>query len=58
VADHHKWVTRQAVQFAHHLCTPHKAVGDDGDGRYAQPFGFNGVVQTARRAPGAGNLYD
>ena len=50
VADHRERVALQAVDFAHRLRGACEAVGDDSDGRDAEPLCLNRVVQTARRA--------
>ena len=50
VADHGERIAGQAVHPRDDLRAALEAVGDDGDRRYAQALGLDGVVQTARRA--------
>jgi hypothetical protein len=47
---HRERIALQSVQAAHRLRGARKAVGDDRDGRDAEPLCFDRVVQTARRA--------
>ena len=50
VRDRHERVSGQSVQLGDHLSAALEAIGHDCDSGNAQPLGFNGVVQTARRA--------
>ena len=50
VLDDRERIAFQSVHIADGLRGAREAVGDDGDGRDAEPFCFNRVVQTARRA--------
>jgi hypothetical protein len=50
VPDHREGITRQAVELRDDLRAALEAVGDDRDRGYAEALGFDGVVQTARRA--------
>jgi hypothetical protein len=50
VTDHGKWISGQPVEPGYNLSASLEAVRYDCDSGNSEPLGFNGVVQTARRA--------
>lgn len=50
VTDHRKWISGQPVEPSYNLSASLEAVRYDRDSGNSEPLGFNGVVQTARRA--------
>ena len=50
VRDDREGIAGQSVHACDDLCAFLETVGDDRDRRDAEPLGFYGVVQTARRA--------